>query len=31
MATGRTDLVTTSLGPGRVWAAVGQGIPTEIF
>lgn len=31
VATGRKDLVTTSLGPGRVWATVGEGIPTEIY
>src|ERR1700733_9608742 len=31
VAAGRKDLVTTSLGPGRIWATVGQGIPTEIF
>ncbi len=31
VAAGRKDLVTTSLGPGRVWATVGQGIPTEMF
>lgn len=31
VAAGRKDLVTTSLGPGRIWATLGQGIPTEIF
>ncbi|MGZ6692487.1 MAG: glycoside hydrolase family 15 protein, partial [Solirubrobacteraceae bacterium] len=31
VAAGRKDMVTTSLGPARVWASVGQGIPTEVY
>ena len=31
VAAGRKDIVTTSLGPARVWASVGQGIPTEVY
>jgi glucoamylase len=31
VAAGRKDAVTTSLGPARVWASIGQGIPTEVY
>ena len=31
MSVGAKDLVTTSLGPGRVWATVSQGIVSEVF
>ncbi len=31
LSPGRKDLVTTGLGPGRVWATLGQGIVQEVF